>query len=536
MKLQISCILALALFSLTSALPSRAQEVLEVKQGQELILEPMAGYQAARQLGALPISRANIVAQRRHHALAGLEQGHILAQGSDSSVWVDSQDLAKECARYTAAGYRCSPNVMVSIQAAPNDTYYGLLYGLELIAAPTAWATSTGAGVLVAVIDTGVKYNHEDLTGNVAINSAEVANNSIDDDNNGYVDDVYGLNAITYTGGSSSAGDPMDDNGHGTHVSGTIAALGNNSKGIIGVAYGAQILAVKALAASGSGSISDVVEGIDYAIARGADILNLSLGTSTAVPALEASLERAAAAGIVIVAAAGNDGRNIETTPSYPASYTTSTLISVAATGESDTLAYFSNFGGSSVDVAAPGEGIASTYYTGSYVYLDGTSMATPHVAGVAALVKSANPSLSAATIRSVILNTVDPVSSLSGKVSTGGRINASAAVASALSTDPGSGGTGGTESYALSISSRKASAKATFVVGSLTDASSEQGVASVSVTLVCKNKSRGTKLTNSSGQVSFSVKRPAAGKANLACHLVSEGLQSRTIRVRALK
>jgi len=515
-----------------------AADVLEVKAGQELILEPIEGTVASASLTALRVPNARIVRRGKRRLLAALEGGSALGRGvhMESAVLVDKRDIERACAAYAQAGLRCSPNVIVSIRTNPDDTFYSLLYGVGAVSAPTAWATTTGVGAVVAVVDTGVKYDHEDLSANIAINSAETPGNSIDDDGNGYIDDYYGLNAITYTGPSSSSGNPTDDNGHGTHVSGTIAAVGNNATGVIGIAYGAKILAVKALAANGSGSISDVIEGIDYAVARGVDVINLSLGSPSNVPALEASLERARDQGVLVVAAAGNHGVNIDSTPSYPAAYQLTNLISVAATDSADAITYFSNFGAGAVHVAAPGDEIASTYFTGSYAFLSGTSMAAPHVAGVAALVKSANSALGAASIKDIILNNVDLIAGLAGKVSTGGRVNAARAVAAAQAGDTGGGGAGETEARALGVSTRTLNAKATRVVGRLYNSSTQNGIDGASVSLVCKTKVRGTKTTAVDGALSFSVKRPLKGKANLTCYLIGDGLRSSNVKVRALK
>lgn len=295
---------------------------------------------------------------------------------------------------------------------------------------PEAWEISRGAGVVVAVLDTGVDYTHEDLAANMWVNDGEIAGNGIDDDGNGFVDDIYGYD-FAY-----NDGDPMDGNGHGTHVAGTIAAVADNGIGVAGVAPEAQIMALKFLDDNGSGSFFDAIQALDYAVAMGADVSNNSWGSSRYSTALSNAISLAGAEGHTFVAAAGNNSVSNETSPHYPASYTATNVISVAATDDEDQLAYFSNYGFTSVDVAAPGRAIYSTLPGDGYGSKNGTSMAAPHVTGIVALLLAENPDLTPEEIKSVLIATSDPVSALASRTASGGRVNAAAALAEVQTTD----------------------------------------------------------------------------------------------------
>ncbi len=334
------------------------------------------------------------------------------------------------CEQFVKAnpGAMCEPNVLFKSSATPNDPYWAWMKNLRSIDAPRAWNSVTGSrGVLVAIIDTGVDYFHPDLAANIAVNESEIANNGIDDDGNGYVDDSLGYDF------AGRDGDPLDENGHGTHVAGTVGASGNDGEGVVGVSWRASLLPVRVLDRHGSGSLAQVIAGIDYAVARGARVINLSLGAPYGSKLLLLSLQRAQAAGTVIVAAAGNDGLDNDSSPSFPANYELEALISVAATDRDDLLADFSNFGAKSVHLAAPGVSILSTYLFGSYVFLSGTSMATPHVSGAAALVLGLNPTLTGVQVKDLLLNSSDKLSALEGLVVSGGRLNVGSAISSVL-------------------------------------------------------------------------------------------------------
>ncbi len=345
-----------------------------------------------------------------------------------------------------------------------DDPSYPKLYGLNNtgqtggtagsdIAAPKAWGTTTGdQGTVVAVIDTGTDINHPDLKNNVWTNLNETPANGIDDDKNGYVDDVNGWD---FANNDASVYDAAAEDGHGTHVAGTIAAEGNNGIGVTGVNWKAKIMPLKFLGGPNGGYTSNAVKAIDYAITKEAKISNNSWGGTGSSQTLKDAIARADAAGHLFVAAAGNGGSDgvgddNDSTPSYPASYDNPNIISVAATDSKDALAGFSNYGAKSVDLAAPGVSILSTLPANTYGGYSGTSMATPHVSGVAALLKSKDPSADDAALKERILKAADAKSNLSAKTLTGGRLNAAQAVgvksaelafaASPLTVDHGAG------------------------------------------------------------------------------------------------
>lgn len=306
--------------------------------------------------------------------------------------------------------------ILTATDTTPNDSSYSKLYGLTKISAPTAWDTYTGSkNVVVGVIDSGIAYTHSDLADNIWVNPGEIAANGIDDDDNGYIDDVYGWNFV------DDNNKPLDDNGHGTHVAGTIGAVGNNGVGVVGVTWNTQIAALKFLDSSGSGYTSDAILAINYAEEMGFDIANNSWGGASYSQSLKDAID---AYDGVFTAAAGNNGTNNDSRAFYPAGYTSSNIIAVAATTSSDAKASYSNYGKTTVDLGAPGDAIYSTYLNNSYTTLSGTSMATPQVSGAAALLKSYDTSLTTAEIKSLILSNVDALTSLNGKTVTGGRLN----------------------------------------------------------------------------------------------------------------
>jgi subtilisin family serine protease len=293
------------------------------------------------------------------------------------------------------------PNFLYHAAVTPSDSYFGRLWGMTNIAAPAAWDLTTGSSaVRVAVVDTGVEYDHPDL----AVNTVP-----------GW--DFYARDS-----------DPRDENGHGTHVAGTIGANGNNGLGVAGVNWRVSLLPVRVLGPMGSGTTETITDGFAYAAARGARVVNASLGGANYDPAMAAAI--AAAPETLFVVAAGNGGRDAvgddnDLLPVYPCNFASPNVICVAATDASDSLPTFSNFGATSVDLAAPGVGIWSTYAGAGYSELRGTSMAAPHVAGVAALMLARNPATTLADLRTGILGSVDVLPAFQGRVASSGRANA---------------------------------------------------------------------------------------------------------------
>jgi subtilisin family serine protease len=281
----------------------------------------------------------------------------------------------------------------------PNDPAFSSLHGLNNtgqtggtpgadINAPEAWEGFTGNGnTIVAVIDTGVDYNHPDLKNNMWVNNGETPNNGIDDDQNGYVDDVYGYDFL------NNDADPMDDDGHGTHCAGTIGAVANNGLGVAGVNWRAKIMALKFLGPNG-GSDSGAIRAIDYAVQMGAKISNNSWGGGPGTTLLSNAIDRARIAGHIFVAAAGNESNNNDIRPTYPANFNIDNVVSVAAIDHNGAIANFSNRGVQTVDIGAPGVDILSCKPGGGYQYLSGTSMAAPHVTGALSLLLDKYPSL----------------------------------------------------------------------------------------------------------------------------------------------
>ena len=338
------------------------------------------------------------------------------------------------------------PDYIVHATLAPNDPGYldGTQWGLNNwgqsggtsdadIDAPEAWDSQiTASNVIVAVIDSGVRYTHEDLAANMWVNAAEIPGNGVDDDHDGTVDDVHGLNALAGTG------DPMDDHGHGTHVAGIIGAVGNNAKGGAGIAWHVKIMACKFMDNTGNGSISDAIECIDYARLHGAKIINASWGGPDVSFFLQNAINKARSAGVIFVAAAGNDAQDTDSSPNYPSSFTLDNIVAVAATTRNDTLASYSNYGATSVDLAAPGSSIYSTYKDSdsSYIYMSGTSMATPHVSGAMALMMGRYPNDDYRQLISRLLAATDPTAGLAGKCVSGGRLNLGNAIGPALQAD----------------------------------------------------------------------------------------------------
>jgi subtilisin family serine protease len=322
------------------------------------------------------------------------------------------------------------PNYSYEMTASPNDPLFDEMWSLGLaandgqnsgIGTPRVWNLTTGSSnVTVGVVDTGVDGAHPDLAGNMYTNAAEIAGNGVDDDGNGLVDDTRGWDFV------NDDNNPQDENGHGTHVAGTIGARGNNASGVAGVSWDVRLMPLRVLDAAGSGWTSDVASAFAYAGRKGVDVVNASLaGSSPSIAVLEAIQ---ASPNTLFVVAAGNSGANVDAAPSYPCSYPLPNVICVAATDQANRLSGYSNYGASGVDLAAPGDRILSTWPGGTYMEMTGTSMATPHVAGVAALLQARHPAASATTIKGAILGGTEGLQTLAGRTVTGGRLNAAGA------------------------------------------------------------------------------------------------------------
>jgi len=331
------------------------------------------------------------------------------------------------------------PNYKIKLTSIfPDDTYFPDLWAMYNtgqtggksdadIDAPEAWDIKTDAyQIIVAVVDTGIDYNHPDLADNMWINEDEFNGEpNVDDDGNGYIDDIYGYDFCTYDDDANDP-DPYDDSGHGTHCSGTIGAVGNNDEGVTGVCWRVKIMAMKFLDSTGYGDTDDAIACIEYALEMGAKVLNNSWGDYQYNQSLKDAIEAADANGVLFVAAAGNAGYNNDSELAYPASYDCNNIISVMATDDADQRSIWppfnsSNFGPTTVDLAAPGSDILSCIPGNYYEYKDGTSMATPHVAGACALVWSMNPAMSHLEVKQIILDGADKLASLDGFCVTGG-------------------------------------------------------------------------------------------------------------------
>ncbi len=335
---------------------------------------------------------------------------------------------------------RTSLNYIVTTQITPNDPLFGNTWGMNNTAsqlndidAPQAWDIYTGdPNYRVAVIDTGIDFNHPDLQGNIWVNPGEIANDGIDNDGNGYIDDVRGWNFVTNTN------NPQDGNGHGKHVSGTIAARGNNGIGVAGVAWNAKIVPLKFLSDTGSGTTANAIKAIDYCTSNGIKLSNNSWGGGLFDSLLLQAITNAGAADHLFIAAAGNSALNIDVSLSYPASYNLSNMVNVASTTNTGGLSNFSNYGVGTVHVGAPGSNVFSTWpialtvlgQPNGYNSISGTSMAAPHVTGLAALLRGKMPGWTATQVRSAILGSTKPLASLAGKISREGIISAFNALA----------------------------------------------------------------------------------------------------------
>lgn len=327
------------------------------------------------------------------------------------------------------------PDYWLEKHAAPNDpeflegTQWGLwnfgqaggLAGSD-IGAVEAWEVRAQAtNVVVAVIDTGVRYTHEDLRGNIWRNPREIAGNELDDDGNGYVDDVVGIYP------AKLSVQPLDDEGHGTHIAGIIGAVGNNGLGVSGVNWGVQIMALRLFDEFGNGRYSDAIRCLDYARLNGAQIINASWGNTNTSEGLRLAFEALRAAGVLVAVSAGNSSLDLDVTPVYPASFDFENIVVVSSSNRRDEFPWMSaNYGQVSVDLVAPGEAIYSCWSSAedAYAFNSGTSMAAPMVAGSLALLKAEFPEETPIELKARVMRTVDRSREFAEVCVSGGRLN----------------------------------------------------------------------------------------------------------------
>lgn len=438
--------LALSCSLLVSLCPVSAGSVLEAASGKPLLALPgtaagQPGRAADRRAGELLVRFRAEVSEHERNTVAHSRRARRARLRGGSGV--ERFELAAgQAPEAVAAELRSlptvelvEPNFLISAgQSGPDDTRFAEQWALSNtgqsggqlgsdIGARAAWRSTTGSPrVTVAVIDGGVDFTHPDLAGNQWENARERVNNR-DDDNNGLVDDLHGWDWVTQ---SNRITDPS---GHGTAVAGIIAAEGNNGEGVAGVMWRAGLMSLRVLDATGTGDVAAAVEAIDYAVEEGAHVINLSWGTDGESLALKDAIERAGRSGVLVVCSAGNDGRNIDGAPYYPASFRLPNVIAVAATDNGDRLAAWSNWGALAVSVAAPGGDILTTQPGGGYRTMTGTSAAAPVVSGIAGLAKSSRSTAGAADLRAAITGGARRVAGLDGVVAAGGVANAAGAI-----------------------------------------------------------------------------------------------------------
>jgi len=402
-----------------------AQEVAEAVPG-ELLVGFEQGASRSEERSAVREAGASI--DERVDAIDGAV---VTVEGND-----DPEEVAGELADTSAVKF-VEPNYILRASRLPNDPGFGRLWGFRNVGqlggkagadinAPGAWDVLTGGPVTVAVIDTGIDYDHPDLRDNMWTNAGDPQNGR-DDDNNGLVDDVRGFDFL------NEDSDPDDEAGHGTHVAGVIGAKGDNGTGTVGVNWNSRLMALKFMNKDGEGNTADAARAIDYAVDAGAKVINASWGGPAFSETLYEAVMRAADRGVMVVAAAGNEGVNADSSPDYPAAFELPNVISVAASDSRDSLVDFSNYGRESVDLAAPGDEIYSTVPKSvdrsGYAIFSGTSMAAPFVSGAAALYLAHSPGATGSQVRGALLRGVDHSPSLAGKTASGGRLNVAKAL-----------------------------------------------------------------------------------------------------------
>jgi subtilisin family serine protease len=434
---------AVILLLVFAGLPAWGQNHTEFFQGQEVVAgDVLVKFRAANALSVAQLASALDVDAVR--SVGGI--GVLLLHSRSKSV----EALVKDLAARTDVIYAEPNYILYAVDTVPNDPRFGELYGLQNtgqpilgspgtpgadISAAPAWDTTTGSQAnVVAVVDTGIDYNHPDLTDNVWSAPTDFTVTFADGSSVSCAAGTHGFNAIT------NVCDPLDDNNHGTHVSGTIGAAGNNGIGVVGVNWTASIMGAKFLSANGSGTTEGAIKAIEFVVQAkaifGADanvrVLSNSWGGGGFSQALLDEINRASDNDMLFVVAAGNNNRDNDAFPFYPASYNAPNIIAVAATDNQDARAFFSNFGANSVHLGAPGVNVLSTVRNANYAYFSGTSMATPHVSGAAALVLSVC-ALDTPTLKATLLANADAIDSLSGITITGGRLNVNATIQACL-------------------------------------------------------------------------------------------------------
>lgn len=379
------------------------------------------------------LGRLNASFYRCGESLILLKEGAEFPEDLKSAPW--QRTLGELMNRGLIDGALATEKGDITLATVPNDARFAdqtFLNGDAPydIGALDAWSAVTGSPDLtVAILDSGIDLVHPDLQANLWTNEGEVPGNATDDDGNGYIDDANGYNF------NAATADNQDDKGHGTHGAGVIGAVGNNGIGIAGINWNVNLLPLKITDADGKASLAAAVEAINYAIENNAKVINaswvMSLSTPEKVNLLQTAVQNAVSAGIVFVAAAGNNaGQDLDASPLYPASFDLPGVVTVAAVDADRVLASFSNIGANSVDLAAPGMGILSTAIGGDFSSSAGTSVAATVVSGAAALLLAQKPSLSPAEVRNVLMETATASPSLSGKTVSGGSLNLKAALA----------------------------------------------------------------------------------------------------------
>ena len=426
------------------------------------MLKPMAMFASGLLLATAGYSTVDITSFTSDHV-----EGELLVTFAEGLSEAEQDELIAETGAIVIKRFKSSPTVLVKtaetaspqmldaafvmtrsmdvtrvglhhkfkISATPNDPNMRRQYQYDLIGARDAWDITTGSkDVIVGVIDTGINYDHPDLIDNLWTNPGESGldangndkrSNGIDDDGNGYVDDFRGWDF------AENDNDPLDDHGHGTHCAGSIGASGNNGEGIAGLNWEVSLVGLRFITARGEGDEGDAIEAIEYATMMGFDLTSNSWGGDGQLvedDPLYKAIAAAGAAGHLFIAASGNDGRDTDRRPTFPASYDLENIISVGASDRRDRMTGFSNYGATTVDIIAPGSNVYSTTKRGwfgrQYQNMSGTSMAAPIVAGAAALILSEFPDESPAEVKSRILNGVDRINAGKGKLSTEGRLN----------------------------------------------------------------------------------------------------------------